>query len=100
MTFCYAIKHGNVELLRHAIKKVCIIMQAPITSKSKYAQVLLRQFHIINTKFANSILQKMYLANALINLQGLPHTIYKMDLLLEHQNGKFKHFCLDKSSSL
>lgn len=75
-------------------------MQAPSARKPKYALELLRQLHIIDTTAAHPILQEAYLANALVNLRGLPHTFYKMDLLLEHQNGEFKRFKSDRGSSL
>lgn len=60
----------------------------------------MRQIHIIDTTAADFILQEAYLANALVNPRGLPHTFYEMDLLLEHQNGKFKRFRADRGSSL
>lgn len=46
------------------------------------------------------VLQGAYLANSLVNPKGLPSTFYKIDLLLEHQNGEFKHFHVDRGSSL
>ena len=92
MTLSYAIKHGDIGLLRHAIREVTVILQAPSARKPKYAREMLRQLHIIDTKAADPILQEAYLANALVNLRGLPHTFYEMDLLIEHQNGKFKRF--------
>lgn len=36
----------------------------------------------------------------LVNLERLPFTFYEIDLLLEHYNGEFKQFCLDRGSSL
>ena len=84
MTLCHAIKHGNTGLLRHALREVAVILQAPAASKPKYARALLWQLHIIDTKAADPILQEAYLANTLVNLQGLPNTFYEMDLLLEH----------------
>ena len=51
---------------------------------------MLRQVHIFDTKAADPILQEAYLANALVNPIGKPQSFYKMDLLLEHQNGEFK----------
>ncbi|MCJ1471184.1 hypothetical protein MMC07_009832 [Pseudocyphellaria aurata] len=99
LTLCYAIKHGDTGLLRHAIREICIVMQAPLASKPKYAKALLRQVHIIDTTAADPTLQEAYLANALVNLRGLPHTFYKMDLPLEHQNGEFKQFRTDRRSS-
>ena len=67
MTLCHAIKRSNIKLLCYTLREICIIMQAPTTSKPKYALVLLKQLHIINTEVTDSILQEMYLANALVN---------------------------------
>lgn len=67
MTFYYAIKHKDVRLLRHVIRKIYVIMQSPVASKPKYACALLRQLHIIDTKAADPILQDVYLANILVN---------------------------------
>ena len=36
----------------------------------------------------------------LVNPRDLGHTFYKMDLLFEHQNGEFKRFHSNQSSSL
>ena len=100
MTLCFVIKHGDIGLLRHALRKVAVILQAPAAKKPKYAKALLRQIHIIDTKAADPILQKTYLANALVNPRGLPQTFYEMDLLLEHQNGEFKRYRADRGSLL
>ncbi len=74
MTLYYAIKHGNIELYCHVIQDVCIILPAQSISKSKYAQTLLRQIHIIDANVADFLLQKAYFANALVNPCELPHT--------------------------
>lgn len=90
MTLCYAIKHGDTGLLRHAMREVCLILQALSVSKPKYIYEMMRQVHIFDTKAADPILQEAYLANFLVNFQGFFNLFYKMDLLLEHQNGRFK----------
>ncbi|MCJ1464122.1 hypothetical protein MMC07_002735, partial [Pseudocyphellaria aurata] len=100
MTLCHAIKHGDTGLLWHAMREVAIILQPPVAAKPKYARAMLRQLHIFDTKAATPVLQEAYLANALVNLRGLPNTFYEMDLLLEHQNGEFKRFQADRGSSL
>lgn len=92
MTLYHAIKMSDIGLLCQAIREVCIILQAPATSKPKYAKAMLRQIHIIDTKAVEPIFQKAYLANALVNPRGMPQTFYGMELLLEHQNGEFKRF--------
>lgn len=53
---------------------------------------MLRKLYIINTKAEDPIFQKAYLANILINFREMPQTFYKMNLLLEYQNKKFKQF--------
>lgn len=49
------------------MQETCIIFQTPTIQKPKYAQKLLRQVYIFNTTIADLILQKAYLANALVN---------------------------------
>lgn len=56
--------------------------------------------HIFDTEASHPQLQTSYLANALVNPRGLPHTFNKMDLLLEHQNREFKQFRSDHGSLL
>lgn len=48
--------------------------------------------HILDTNAANPELRNAYIANALVNIQDLLFTFYEIDLLLEHQNRKFKQF--------
>lgn len=100
MTLFYSIKYGDISLLRHAIRKNTVIFQAPVVKKPKYARVIIRQVHIFDTKASNPQLQESYLANVLINLRKLPHTFYKINLLLEHQNGEFQRFRADRGSFL
>lgn len=75
-------------------------MQVPIASKPRYVQAILRKIYFIDTKAVDPISQKAYLANTLVNPQGLPYTFYKIDLLLKHQNGKSKDFYLNVNLSL
>ena len=84
MTLCYAIKNGDIGLLKHAMKEVCITFQAPATSKPKYARAMLKKVYIFDTKVADPIFQQIYLANALANPRSKPQSFYQMDLLLEH----------------
>lgn len=95
LTLCWSIKWGDVGLLKDALREVTIILQAPSAKKPKYAREMLRQMHVLDTTAADPILQRAYIANALVNLRGLPFTFYEMDLLLEHQNGEFKRFRSD-----
>lgn len=56
--------------------------------------------HIFDTKANDSVLQEMYLANALVNSKDQPGTFYKINLLLKYQNREFKHFGSNYSSFL
>lgn len=79
LTLKHAIKHGDIVLLRHAMREIATILHVPAASKPKYARVMLRQIHVFDTKTADPLLQKAYLANALVNLRGLPNTFYELD---------------------
>lgn len=69
MTICYAIKNGDIGLLKHAMREVCIIFQALTGSKPKYVRAILKQVYIFDTKVAYQILQEVYLANTFVNLR-------------------------------
>lgn len=78
------------------MQEVTIILQTLSTKKPIYAQKILRQIHILDTIATNPIFKEAYIANALVNLKGLPFIFDEMDLLLEHQNGEFKWFRFDR----
>ena len=42
MTLIYTIKYKNVGFIQCAIHEVCIIFQALLRQKSKYAKIILR----------------------------------------------------------
>lgn len=65
ITLCYAIKHGDISLLRYALREVTVIFQVPVAKMPKYAKTLLKQIHIIDTKAVDPIFQEAYLVNAL-----------------------------------
>ncbi len=56
---------------------------------------MLKQLHIFDTETLNIKLQKMYLANILVNSHRLPYTFQEIDFLLKHQNIEFKRFQSD-----
>lgn len=84
MTLCYAIKNGNIGLLKYAMREVCIILQTSVVSKPKYVRAILRQIHIFDTKTVDPILQQAYLVNIFVNPKGKLQSFYEIDLLLEH----------------
>lgn len=67
MTLCYTIKNGDTGFLKYILRKVYIIFQSPVVRKLMYAKTILRKLHIFDTKATNPMLQKIYLANALVN---------------------------------
>lgn len=93
MTFCYSIKYGDISCLRHAIREMMVIFQFLLLKKPKHVKAILRKLHIFDIAYADLVLQDTYLTNTLINLLDLPDIFYKMNFLLEYQNGKFNRFC-------
>lgn len=93
-------KWRDIGLLRSAMQEVTIILQALSTKKPKYVREMYCQMYIFDTTIANTIFQEAYIANALVNPQGLPYMFYKMNLLLEYQNGEFKCFQANQVLSL
>lgn len=73
ITLCYSIYHKDIGLLCHTLRKVYIIILVPLTLKPKYTHVLMRQLYIIDTKTADYIFYKAYLANSWLNSQELSH---------------------------
>lgn len=90
MILCYAINNDDIGIFKHAMKEVCIIFQVPAASKPKYTKAMLRQVYIFDMKVADPIFQEIYLANTLVKSRGKLQSFYEIDLLLEHQNKKFK----------
>lgn len=90
MTLLYAIKYGDISFFCYVIRKMIIIFQPPAIYKPKYSKIILKQFHILNTKAVNLLLQKAHLTNALVNSLKLLYIFYKIDLLLKYQKKKFK----------
>ena len=61
MTLCYFIKYDDVEFLSYAIQEICIILQALLANKSKYACKMLRQVYIFDINALDLLLQETYL---------------------------------------
>ena len=98
--FCYSIKNRDIGLLRDGLRKICIIFQVLSAIKPKYAWQTLYQLHIIDISAVDVVIQKMYLANAIVNFQEKAWYFYEMDLLLEYQNEAFTCFCSNWGSFL
>ena len=90
----------DIILLKNAICKITIIYQSLSIQIPKYVYNMLCQIYSLDKNAACPILQNAYITNALINLQELSHTFYKMHLLLEYQNREFRCFQSDQRLSL
>ena len=42
MTLHFAIKNGDIGLLKYVIREICIIFQSPVAKKLKYIKAILR----------------------------------------------------------
>lgn len=81
----------SISLFRGAMQEASIILQVSSTNRLEELQKLLRQLNIIGTTSSNFILQHTFLTNALLNLKGQNDPFYKLNLLLNYQNGRFKY---------
>lgn len=52
--------------------------------KPKYNRKILCQINILKTKIADLVYQNVYIANILVNFQGLTFTFYEIDLFLKY----------------
>ena len=70
MIFCYAIINEDINLFKYVLSKIYIILQLLILRMSQYMRVILRWIDIFDIKFADLLLQKIYLANTFLNDKG------------------------------
>ena len=70
LTLKNIIKVVNIDLFRHALRKITIVFQIKVARISNYAQTLLHFFYIIDSSAFSKKLQNVILTNYLINLQS------------------------------
>lgn len=97
LTLKYAIKHGDIYLLRHVLRRVAVVFQADVAGTPKYRQALLYTLHLIDTPAASTRLQDCVLMNSLVNLQGVNDSNFELDRLLELLNNSLKAFQQERS---
>lgn len=56
ITLYYAIKNGDIDILKYALREICIIFQSPVVGKPKYERAMLRQLHIFDTMAIDPVL--------------------------------------------
>ena len=84
-----AIKHADIDMLRHAIDECCILF-AGATNKTNYQRELLYYKWITDSKAANARLQEVVLYNSLINRRGQADSYFEADLSVELLNRDIK----------
>ena len=96
----YAIKYGDIGLLRIALQECCILFQAKEGSTFHYGPELLRLLHLYTSSSASDHeLQEAMLANSLVNLSGYTSSFFEMYRFLEFLNGRLKEVMKDRRSS-
>ena len=97
LTLRYAIKHADIGLLRHALRRVTMVFQAEVAGTPNYSYALLRVLHMVDSPAASVELQDSILANSLVNLRGGDNTNFEVDRLLELLNNNLKAFQKERS---
>lgn len=67
ITFCYAIKNGDIKFFWYVMKEIGVIFQVLAVSKLKYTRVMLKQLYIFDPQVADLIFQENYLVNIFVN---------------------------------
>ena len=97
LTLKRAIKFADIDLLRHALRKIIVIFQTKMIETSNYAQTLLRVLHLIDSSIVTKKFQNVILINSLINLQRSVNTNFEVDKLVKLLNLHLKTFRRDRS---
>lgn len=95
----YAIKHGDIGLIRRVIDRCCIFFHG--SGQHKYAYEMLYLQRLLSTSAATPTLQRAILSNSLVNFKGLPDSWLETDRMIELHNGDMKKiFRARRGSSL
>ena len=94
LTLKYAIKHGDLCLLRRAITKSCFYFGGSM--QRNYAYETLYLFHLTCGEASSPELQKAILASGLINWRGKCDTWWEIDREVEIHNGSMKKIIRDR----
>ena len=99
-TYCtlkYAIKHGDLGLIRRVISRCCLYFHG--AKSFNYAREMLEMQRLLFTKACSPTLQQAILINSLINAQGKVDNFKEVDLDVEHYNGSLKTFLNSQRNS-
>jgi len=95
----WAISHGDIGLLRQALRQCCVIFQSKQASTGNYARDLIRYLHWVDSSATDKVLQDSILSSALINPSGRPDGFIPVDRHLEALNGDIRTHMMDDRSS-
>jgi hypothetical protein len=88
LTVYYAVKHGDIGLLRRMINPLIIIFLS--ADQTNYANEILYYWWLLTKGVCTPELQHLILASSLINWLGRENTHKPINLGLEHNNSKIK----------
>ena len=92
LTFQYAIKYANIDLLCYALHHTTVMFQTEIVETLKYEQTLLYILHLIDSAIVITWLQECMLINSLMNLQDIEDFNFELNWFLELLNNNLKTF--------
>ncbi|KIX06423.1 uncharacterized protein Z518_04399 [Rhinocladiella mackenziei CBS 650.93] len=95
----YSVHHGDLYLLREALRQCCIIFQAPSARKGNYAREVIRFLDLIDGEATDAVLSDAILKSALVNIKGGRGSFYPTDKHLEHINLAIRNGLADQRSS-
>ena len=95
----YAIKHGDLSLLREALRQCTLVFQASSCQKGNYAREMVRFLAAVDGDAADKELADAQLKAALVNRKGRRDTFYPTDMALEHINAFCRQSLSDHHSS-
>lgn len=95
----WAISHGDIGLLRQALRQCCVIFQSKQAQAGNYARDLIRYLHWVDSSATDKVLQDSILSSALVNPSGRPDGFIPVDRHLETLNGEIRIHMMDSRSS-
>src|SRR3982750_4189681 len=95
MVLKYAVKHGDIELIRRAIDRCCVYFYGSGQHKYAYEMLYLQCLFLAS----QASLTRAILSNGLVNLRGYPDSYFETDRLVELHNGNMKELFNAKRGS-
>jgi len=96
-TLRYAIKHGDIGLLKRIIPRICVYFASG--ANSNYLAEMLNLWQLVSTDTCKPALQRAILANGFVNNQGKADTFFEVDRLNELLNLELKSLLRARGNS-